>query len=91
MCHPRYCSQQRFAPILPTTPKPHPCQAMAANLLRSGHFAELLIWNRSPSKCDTLAAEGAVSVATPAEAVERADIVFGMLADPQAALDVSVA
>ena len=62
---------------------------MALNLLKSGHFAQLLVWNRSADKCDALVAEGAVAVATPAEAVQKADIVFGMLADPKAALDVS--
>lgn len=64
-------------------------QAMAANLLKSGHFAQLLVWNRSADKCGPLVADGAFAVATPAEAVEKADIVFGMLADPKAALDVS--
>jgi hypothetical protein len=64
-------------------------QAMAANLLRSGLFGKLLVWNRSADKCAALVKEGAVAVATPAEAVQQADIVFGMLADPAAALDVS--
>jgi hypothetical protein len=62
---------------------------MAANLLKSGHFAQLLVWNRSADKCDALVAAGAVAVGSPAEAVARADIVFGMLSDPKAALEVS--
>lgn len=65
-------------------------QAMAANLLKSGLFGQLLVWNRSVDKCDGLVADGAVAVGSPAEAVERADIVFGMLADPKAALDVAL-
>jgi len=65
-------------------------QAMAANLLKSGHFAKVIVWNRSADKCDALVADGAVAAATPAEAVAGSDIAFGMLADPKAALDVSV-
>ncbi|KAI8467003.1 MAG: NAD binding domain of 6-phosphogluconate dehydrogenase-domain-containing protein [Monoraphidium minutum] len=65
-------------------------QAMAANLLKSGHYSQLLVWNRSADKCGELVAAGAAAVATPAEAVELADVVFGMLADPKAALDVAL-
>lgn len=65
-------------------------QAMAANLLKSGLFAEVLVWNRSPAKCEGLVQQGAVAVGSPAEAVERANIVYGMLADPQAAIDVAL-
>lgn len=64
-------------------------QAMAANLLKSGLFNSVIVWNRSPAKTADLVAAGAVAAATPAAAVEGADIVFGMLADPKAALDVS--
>jgi hypothetical protein len=63
-------------------------QAMAANLLREGTFSQLLVWNRSAAKTADLVKAGAVAVATPAEAVAKADIVFGMLADPAAALEV---
>lgn len=65
-------------------------QAMAANLLREGTFSQLLVWNRSAAKTADLVKAGAVAVATPAEAVAKADIVFGMLADPAAALEVAL-
>jgi 3-hydroxyisobutyrate dehydrogenase-like beta-hydroxyacid dehydrogenase len=39
-------------------------------------------------QCDELVAEGAVAASSPAEVVQQADITFGMLADPEAALKV---
>lgn len=65
-------------------------EAMARNLLKSGLYSKLLVWNRSPDKCAALEAEGAVRVASPAAAVEGADVVFGCFADPAAALDVAL-
>lgn len=60
--------------------------AMAYNLLKSGAFADVVIWNRTLSKCDELVAEGAKRADSPAECVKQCSIVFGMLADPDAAL-----
>jgi hypothetical protein len=86
-CRPAH-TPPRAAPLPNNSARQTRRQAMAANLLKSGHFAQLLVWNRSADKAAALVAGGAVAVATPAEAVERADIVFGMLADPKAALEV---
>lgn len=41
-------------------------------------------------QCEELVAEGAVAANTPAEVVQQCDITFGMLADPEAALQVNV-
>jgi 3-hydroxyisobutyrate dehydrogenase len=56
--------------------------AMARNLLRAGH--EVSVWNRNAAKTEPLAAEGARSAATPAGAVEAADVVLTMLYDAAA-------
>lgn len=55
--------------------------AIAANLLKAGH--RVRVWNRSPERVAALAAQGAVQVATPAEAM-TGDAVFSMLADDKA-------
>ncbi|WP_151773687.1 NAD(P)-dependent oxidoreductase [Streptomyces abyssomicinicus] len=60
--------------------------AMARNIARAGH--PLRVWNRSREKAEPLAAEGAGVAATPAEAVEGADVVVTMLYDGPAALEV---
>jgi 3-hydroxyisobutyrate dehydrogenase len=52
---------------------------MAANLARGG--VELRVWNRTGSRAEPLAADGAVVAATPAQAVRGATIVITMLAD----------
>ena len=52
---------------------------MARCLLRAGH--SLRVWNRSADKMAPLAAEGAVACASPAEAVESADMVISCLMD----------
>ncbi|MGN7150508.1 NAD(P)-dependent oxidoreductase [Arthrobacter sp. SAFR-179] len=53
--------------------------AMARNILRAGH--EVSVWNRDPAKTEPLVGEGARRAATPAEAVEAADVVLTMLYD----------
>lgn len=53
--------------------------AMARNILRAGH--EVAVWNRDPAKTAPLVGEGARRAATPAEAVEAADVVLTMLYD----------
>ncbi len=61
-------------------------RAMAENLLAAGH--ELVVWNRTPERCEPLVEKGATRVATPAAAVEATDLCIAMLADPEAACDV---
>ncbi|KAF5842054.1 NAD binding domain of 6-phosphogluconate dehydrogenase-domain-containing protein [Dunaliella salina] len=61
---------------------------MARNLLKSGLFADVVVWNRSSAKCEELVKEGAKTAATPAEVVKQCDITFAVLADPSAALEV---
>jgi 3-hydroxyisobutyrate dehydrogenase len=60
--------------------------AMARNLLRAGHAVRA--WNRGPAKAEPLAQDGAVVAATPAEAVEGADVVLTMLHDAAAVTQV---
>ncbi|WP_432155277.1 NAD(P)-dependent oxidoreductase [Streptomyces sp. bgisy153] len=60
--------------------------AMARNLLRAGHTVRA--WNRTSAKATPLAADGALVVDTPEEAVAGADTVLTMLHDGPAALDV---
>ncbi|MDQ4124947.1 MAG: NAD(P)-dependent oxidoreductase, partial [Actinomycetota bacterium] len=60
---------------------------MARRLLAAGH--ELHVWNRTRSKAEALAAEGAVASGTPAEAASRSDVVITMVADPGALVAVT--
>jgi 3-hydroxyisobutyrate dehydrogenase len=52
---------------------------MAANLARSGF--DLRVWNRTVSRAEALAADGAVVASSPADALRGATIVITMLAD----------
>ncbi|MET9908589.1 NAD(P)-dependent oxidoreductase [Streptomyces sp. NPDC006476] len=52
---------------------------MALNLSRAG--TPLLVWNRTPDRCEPLRASGAEVAADPAEVFARAGVVFLMLAD----------
>ena len=52
---------------------------MAANLARGGF--DVRVWNRTASRAEALAADGAVVAASPARAVDGATIVITMLAD----------
>jgi 3-hydroxyisobutyrate dehydrogenase len=52
---------------------------MAANLARDGF--DVRVWNRTSSRAEALAADGAVVAGTPAEAVRGATVVVTMLAD----------
>jgi 3-hydroxyisobutyrate dehydrogenase len=54
-------------------------QPMALNLARAG--TPLVVWNRSPGKCEPLRAAGAAVAASPAEVFRRACTVVLMLAD----------
>lgn len=62
-------------------------KAMAANLLRNK--VNLTIYNRTPSKAQSLIDEGAEWSASMATAVEDADVVFTMLSEPRAVEDVA--
>lgn len=55
---------------------------MARNLLQAGH--RLTVWNRSPAPRQVLAAEGAVAVEHPQQAI--APVVLAMLADDHASM-----
>ena len=55
---------------------------MAKNLLKAG-FA-LTVYNRTRSRAEPLAAEGAVIANTPAEAARAVDVVISILADDPA-------
>ncbi|GAA2737148.1 NAD(P)-dependent oxidoreductase [Actinocorallia aurantiaca] len=59
--------------------------AMARNLLRAGHGVR--VWNRTRSKAEPLAGDGAVVADTPAEAVAGAEVVLTSLFDGHVALD----
>lgn len=59
---------------------------MAKNLVRSG--AHVRVWNRTRSKAEPLAADGAEVVDTAAEAVTGADVLVTMLADGPTVADV---
>ncbi|MEV1066707.1 NAD(P)-dependent oxidoreductase [Streptomyces sp. NPDC050263] len=59
-------------------------QPMALNLARAG--TPLVVWNRTPARCEPLHAAGAEVAANPAEVFDRAETVILMLAD-QAAID----
>ncbi len=61
---------------------------MALNLVRAG-FA-VTVWNRTPERCDALAAAGAAVGASPAAVAAASDVVFAMLADPAAAREVAL-
>ncbi len=60
-------------------------RAIAGRLLDEGH--DLIVWNRSPTAVESLAARGA-HFAVSARDVFSAPIVLSMLADDRAALDV---
>ncbi|MFE6177152.1 NAD(P)-dependent oxidoreductase [Streptomyces sp. NPDC056464] len=55
---------------------------MALNLARAG--TPLIVWNRTPERCEPLRAAGAEVAASAAEVFERAGVVILMLADESA-------
>lgn len=52
---------------------------MASNLLKKGF--PVSVWNRTPSKSEELAADGARAAQSPADAVAEADVVITMLSN----------
>ena len=61
-------------------------QGVAGTLLREGF--DVTVWNRTRSKAEPLAAEGAVVADTARQAVEGVDVVVTVLFDGDAVLDV---
>jgi 3-hydroxyisobutyrate dehydrogenase-like beta-hydroxyacid dehydrogenase len=59
---------------------------MARNLARKGH--RLRIYNRTRAKAEAAARDGGTVVDSPAQAAREADVVWTMLADPPALLEV---
>ncbi len=59
--------------------------AMARNLVRAGH--DVRVWNRTRSRAEPLAADGARVADEPAEAVRGADVVLTILLDGGSVLD----
>lgn len=55
---------------------------MAANLLQQGY--DLIVWNRTEEKADPLVEEGATKAESPAALAEQVDLLFTMLANPEA-------
>jgi 3-hydroxyisobutyrate dehydrogenase len=55
---------------------------MATNLLRAG--VALLVWNRTPDKCEPLVAQGAQRASSAAELMGATSIILVMLANEQA-------
>jgi 3-hydroxyisobutyrate dehydrogenase len=62
---------------------------MARSMLRAGHA--VTVWNRTATRAQPLAADGATVAGTVAEAVDGADVVLLMLFDTAAVLDVIAA
>lgn len=60
--------------------------AMARNIARAGH--DVRTWNRSAEKAAALASDGISPCASPAEAVDGADVVLTMLYDAKAVTEV---
>ncbi len=60
--------------------------AMASNLLKAGF--DVCVWNRNPDKCQSLVAQGAKQLNSPAEVAASCAITFAMVSDPLAALEV---
>jgi 3-hydroxyisobutyrate dehydrogenase len=54
-------------------------QPMALNLARAG--TQLIVWNRSADRCESLRAAGATVATNPAEIFKRTRVVFLMLVD----------
>jgi 3-hydroxyisobutyrate dehydrogenase len=62
-------------------------QPMALNLVRAG--TPLVVWNRTPARCEPVRAAGAVIAGSPAEVFQAAEVVVLMLAD-EAAIDATL-
>lgn len=56
------------------------------NLVNSGH--SVVVWNRTKSKCGRFVDAGADEALTPSDVMERADITFSCVSDPNALKEV---
>lgn len=61
-------------------------RGMVGNLLKAGY--PVTIWNRTAARCAPLVAQGATQASSPAEAVEKADVVMYCLSDDAAVEDL---
>ncbi len=61
-------------------------RGMAGNLIKAGH--DVTVWNRTPDRCADLVARGAKQAATPAEAVDGAEVIMYCLSDDAAVEDL---
>lgn len=61
-------------------------RGMAANLLKAGY--PVTVWNRTAERCAPLVAKGATQAASPAEAVQGADVIMYCLSDDKAVEDL---
>jgi len=61
---------------------------MAANLQKSGY--DLIVYNRTAEKAQPLVRGGAVLAASPAELAQEVNLLFTMLADPDAVLQTAL-
>jgi hypothetical protein len=59
---------------------------MARCLIKEGH--EIVVWNRTASKCAPLVELGATAVDTPAAVIAACEVTFACLTTPQVCLDV---
>jgi 3-hydroxyisobutyrate dehydrogenase-like beta-hydroxyacid dehydrogenase len=59
---------------------------MGANLLKAGF--PLMVWNRTPSRADSLVTQGAKLAARPREVALQADVLITMVSDPAALEEV---
>ncbi len=60
--------------------------AMAGHLLAAGF--PLIVWNRTPSKADTLLADGAIWAENPADLASQCDVVFVNVSDTPDVMEV---
>ncbi|GFU31980.1 putative oxidoreductase GLYR1 homolog [Trichonephila clavipes] len=61
-------------------------QRIVKNLIITGH--KVTIWNRSARKCEIFVKAGAVQACTPADLVEKCDIIFSCLSGSEAVISV---
>ena len=61
-------------------------EPMARNLLNAGN--EIVVWNRTKSKADTLVAEGARLGLSPSDVAKQSDFIFICVTNSQDVLDV---
>jgi 3-hydroxyisobutyrate dehydrogenase-like beta-hydroxyacid dehydrogenase len=61
-------------------------RGMVGNLLKGGH--SVTVWNRTPERMEPLVAQGAQAAASPAEAVQGAELVMYCLSDDAAVEDL---